>query len=79
MERLTIISRTSALARIQARLVGEKIVENFPKIDLHYVTKTTNGDVAVQLSGIPSEADYMAQVLGEQTLLRCYLAHYQAA
>ena len=48
MERLTIISRTSALARIQARLVGENIVEKFPKIDLHYVTKTTNGDVDLE-------------------------------
>jgi len=26
--------------------------------------KTTNGDIGVALSGIPSEADYMAQVLG---------------
>jgi len=26
--------------------------------------KTTNGDIAITLSGIPSEADYMAQVLG---------------
>ena len=41
---IKIISRKSALARVQAMMVGSELEKNFPKISIEYKTITSSGD-----------------------------------
>ena len=45
MKTLTIISRRSILAQIQAEMVGRRILEYFPKTKIKYIQKDTIGDL----------------------------------
>ena len=45
MKRLTIISRKSALAKLQAQEVSEAIKRKFPDIKISFKTKDTSGDI----------------------------------
>ena len=45
MQKLRIISRKSHLAQIQAEIVGNKIIEKFPNIEIEYIHKETQGDI----------------------------------
>ena len=45
MDKLTIISRKSVLAKIQAQEVSEVIRKKFPEIKINFVTKDTSGDL----------------------------------
>ena len=45
MDKLTIISRKSVLAKIQAQEVSEAIKKKFPEIKINFKTKDTSGDL----------------------------------
>ena len=45
MQTIRIISRKSHLAQIQAEIVGNKIIEKFPNIEIEYIHKETQGDI----------------------------------
>ena len=45
MERLTIISRKSILAKLQAEEVSKAIKKGFPDIKISFKTKDTSGDI----------------------------------
>ena len=45
MKTLTIISRKSHLAQIQAEAVGKRILKYFPKIEIKFIQKDTQGDI----------------------------------
>ena len=45
MKTLTIISRKSHLAQIQAKTVGKRILKLFPSIEIKYIQKDTQGDI----------------------------------
>ena len=45
MNMLTIISRKSVLAKIQATEVSEVIKKRFPEIKINFKTKDTSGDI----------------------------------
>lgn len=45
MTTLRIISRKSLLAKIQARLVSDKIQEEFDNVDIEFISKETSGDL----------------------------------
>jgi len=45
LKTLTIISRKSPLAQIQAEIVGKRILKYFPKMEIKYIQKDTQGDI----------------------------------
>ena len=45
MQNLTILSRKSPLARIQAKLVANEISKSLPKIKIEYIFKSSLGDL----------------------------------
>ena len=45
MKSLTIVSRKSVLAQLQSFEVAEAIKENFPDIEINFLTKETTGDI----------------------------------
>lgn len=45
MKTLTIVSRKSVLAQLQSFEVAEAIKENFPDIEINFLTKETTGDI----------------------------------
>ena len=45
MDKITIISRKSVLAKIQANEVSEVIKKKFPEIKINFKTKDTSGDI----------------------------------
>lgn len=45
MKTLTIISRKSHLAQIQAKTVGKRILKLFPSMEIKYIQKDTQGDI----------------------------------
>ena len=45
MKRLTIISRKSALAKLQAQEVSDAIKRKYPDIKISFKTKDTSGDI----------------------------------
>ncbi len=45
MKTLKIISRKSYLAQIQAEIVGNRILQSFPKVKIEYIHKETQGDI----------------------------------
>ncbi len=56
MKTLKIISRKSTLAKIQARIVGDKIKDIYPSIKIEYLCKETEGDIdlTTPLSKMPA-------------------------
>ncbi len=42
--RVTLLSRASDLARLQAGLVGDALTARWPDLDIHYLTRTATGD-----------------------------------
>ncbi|MDA9636664.1 hydroxymethylbilane synthase [SAR86 cluster bacterium] len=56
MKNLRIISRKSNLAKIQAKIVGDKILNIYPDINIEYLSKETQGDIdlTTPLSKMPA-------------------------
>ena len=62
--RLTILSRGSDLARVQARLVGRALLARFPDVDLIYDTRASAGDrdTATPLASLPDKGVFTADL-----------------
>ena len=62
--RLTILSRGSDLARVQARLVGRALLARFPDVDLIYDTRASAGDrdTATPLASLTDKGVFTADL-----------------
>ena len=62
--RLTILSRSSELARVQARLVGRALQMRFPDLELAYDTRTSAGDrdPTTPLASLPDKGAFTADL-----------------
>ena len=62
--RLTILSRSSELARVQARLVGRALQMRFPDVELAYDTRTSAGDrdPTTPLASLPDKGAFTADL-----------------
>ena len=62
--RLRILSRSSDLARVQARLVGRALQARFPDVDLVYDTRASAGDrdTATPLASLPDKGVFTADL-----------------
>ena len=62
--RLTILSRGSDLARVQARLVGSALLARFPDVDLIYDTRASAGDrdTATPLASLTDKGVFTADL-----------------
>ena len=67
MKNLRIISRKSSLAKIQAKIVGEKISNIYPDIDIEYLSKETQGDIdlTTPLSKMPAMGVFTNDIRNE--------------
>jgi hydroxymethylbilane synthase len=62
--RLRILSRSSELARVQARLVGRALQARFPDLDLAYETRASAGDhdTVTPLASLPDKGIFTADL-----------------
>jgi hydroxymethylbilane synthase len=62
--RLTILSRASDLARLQALLVGRALTRRWPDLDLVYLTRTSSGDRdnVTPLAALPEKGAFTADL-----------------
>ena len=76
IKNIKILSRKSNLAVIQARLVGEKIKEYFPNINIEYVDKKTAGDIDLKtpLSEMGSVGVFTDDLRNDLKTNKCDLA-----
>ena len=76
MQKVRIISRKSHLAQIQAELVGNKIIEKFPNIEIEYIHKETQGDIDLNtpLSEMPEIGVFTNDIRNELLNLNADLA-----
>ena len=76
MEKIKIISRKSHLAQIQAEIVGNKIIEKFPNIEIEYIQKETQGDIDLNtpLSEMPEIGVFTNDIRNELLNLNADLA-----
>ncbi len=67
MDKLTIISRKSVLAKIQAQEVSEVIKNKFPEIKINFKTKDTSGDIdlTTPLHKMPEIGVFTSDIRGE--------------
>ena len=76
MQKVRIISRKSHLAQIQAEIVGNKIIEQFPNIEIEYIHKETQGDIDLNtpLSEMPEIGVFTNDIRNELINLNADLA-----
>jgi hydroxymethylbilane synthase len=62
--RLTILSRASDLARLQALLVGRALTARFPDLDITFLTRTASGDrdSVTPLASMPEKGAFTADL-----------------
>ena len=73
LDKLSILSRKSDLAIIQAREFGQKLSSIFPSIKLNYITKSTSGDkdLKTPLSKMPTEGVFTDDLRDELIKKNC--------
>ena len=76
IKNIKILSRKSNLAVIQARLVGQKIKDYFPNINIRYINKKTAGDIDLKtpLSEIGSIGVFTEDLRNDLKTNKCDLA-----
>ena len=74
--KIRILSRKSDLAIIQARQVGSKLLEKFPKLKIEYITKKTSGDIDLKtpLSEMGTEGVFTDDLRNDLLANECDLA-----